>query len=159
VPSGPTVAGSGQALYALIDDEDDAAVPAARTPPAAAGANAPLYALLDDEPPVSRPPAKTAPSPVKPAASRPTAEAATPSVNLSELADLEDVSAPSAARRRPAPAPVPRALDDGLLPMTNAPQALPRASEESDLRVWIVRGLLVGVAIVLVGFGVQQLIT
>lgn len=142
----------GEALYALIDDDEDDDALEAGLPVATPGSTAEAATI----PP--RPGSSSA-LPPKPR-SRP-APPPEPEVNLAALAGLDEDEPPAARRgwSRPAPAPVPppALLDDETIPLAGVRPVAPRRSDDADLREWILRGLMIGVAIVIVGAIIVQL--
>ena len=87
-------------------------------------------------------------------------------MSLSELAALDEDDAPRPIRKRkpaseaivPVPAPLPVAEFDEVdePPIGSAP---PRGQSDDDsVKTWILRGLMVGVVVVLIGVGLQQLL-
>jgi serine/threonine-protein kinase len=135
-----------ESLYALIDDEAEAEVQVVGSKPEVPlGSTAEGTAL---RPPVRGPVGKPAP-PVDDA------------ISLADLADLDDDD-PAYRVARPrliTPAPTrPAALDDDEW-VLDGPRAVPvHRSDDTTLRDMILRGVMIGLAIVLVGFGISQLI-
>jgi serine/threonine protein kinase len=141
----PHANGNGQPVYALIDEDEGPDVIGSK-PEVPLGSTAEAGTL---NPPPRRP-------------ARPAAPALQPDeVNLAELAALVDdePAARPPRARRPSPPVLPApSLDDDLIPLAGAPAAVPRRLDETTLRDLILRGVMLGVAIVLVGFGLAQLI-
>lgn len=87
-------------------------------------------------------------------------------INLADLAKLDDDAIPLRKPPRPRPpVPTPSPLmsaleDDDTYPVVRGlPAARYTYAEDDSVQTWIVRGLLIGVAIVLLGFGIMQLLT
>ncbi len=178
----PIPADGSAPLFALIDEDEPLPVPADLALPPGSTTTvtppAPLYALIDEDdeddslpvldtpapterpkPPETRPRPKSDPAPASKRRTPPPDSLTASSVNLSELAALEEPVPSRPASRRPAPAArSPSAAGDALIPLAGKPAAPLRRGPDGSLRDWIVRGVLAGLVIVLVGFGLQQLV-
>lgn len=98
------------------------------------------------------------------------AEPSRPEINLADLARIEDDDGPPVrkpSRSRPnsiapaGPSLLTAALDDEV-PYKLAgsiPAGRRYSAEDDSVQTWIIRGLMIGVAIVLLGFGIIQLLT
>jgi eukaryotic-like serine/threonine-protein kinase len=147
----PAGEGPGELLYAIIDDEDDSAAP-----DYSVGA-ADLLAL--DQPPTTIESRSTDRPPAGPP--RISALAGIPEdFSLVELAALDDAP-PALTRPKPEPSILGleprRPYQDELLPVTR-PTPRVRATSDDSVKTYIVRGLAVGIVVVMIGVGLQQLL-
>lgn len=180
VPMGTTeVRPVARPLEALIDESDDGLVPLNPTTSGPSRAQVPvpteeLFALIDDDAPrptsssrgaqpAHQPTTRIERVETPPRTGSVPSTRSGPALNLSDLAKLDagPVTGRSSGRKsRKSSRPL-MTYDDGEAPSIEARLPVARDAtpvDDGDLSAWIIRGLVVGLAVVLVGFGLIQLV-